>query len=450
MSVSHQEQAVLLLTAYLGKPLKTEHKPLTPTEWGRFAQWLADHAILPEDLLRQEPTSVLADWGDRRITLERIQFLLGRAGVLGFAIEKWERAGLWVLARSDLDYPSRLKKLLKTDSPALLFGCGNRKLLNQGGIAIVGSRDASEQDLSFTSRLGGEAALQGLSIISGGARGVDEAAMLGALDQEGTAVGVLADSLLRAATSAKYRTALMANNLVLVSPFNPEAGFDVGNAMARNKYVYCLADAAILIATDKGTGGTWNGAMENLRKGWVPLWVKPHQDRSSGNFALVEQGARWLPEGALQFSALLLRSAIHQVDQPVSELFHPEAPPPADLPSTPRHTSRVSEVSIAYQSEAGAEAPKEEGARIPNGVGLYGLFLHRIEQLAATTPATPDQLLEGLEIGRSQLDGWLKRAVQEGRVKKLSKPVRYQWVFRQASQPTLFEDSDSQMIGGGA
>ena len=54
------------------------------------------------------------------------------------------------------------------------------------------------------------------------------------LGREGTAAGVLADSLLRAATSAFYRKHLTAANLVFVSPLNPEAGFNVGNAMGRN------------------------------------------------------------------------------------------------------------------------------------------------------------------------------------------------------------------------
>ena len=91
--------------------------------------------------------------------------------------------------------------------------------------------------LTLRAQLGGEAAEAGYSIVSGGARGIDESAMLGALEKEGTVIGVLSDRLLKAATSSKYRPALMARNLVLMSPFNPEAGFDVGNAMARNKYV---------------------------------------------------------------------------------------------------------------------------------------------------------------------------------------------------------------------
>src|SRR5262249_4569703 len=145
---------------------------------------------------------------------------------MALALEKWQRAGLWVMTRSDPDYPSRLKKRLKLETPPLLFGCGDRRLLDLGGIAVVGSRKTTQDDLSYTSRLGGAVALQGFSVISGGARGVDEAAMLGALEKEGTVIGVLADSLLRAATSARYRKGLMSKNLALISPFSPEIHFD--------------------------------------------------------------------------------------------------------------------------------------------------------------------------------------------------------------------------------
>jgi predicted Rossmann fold nucleotide-binding protein DprA/Smf involved in DNA uptake len=165
-------------------------------------------------LLRGEPARLLEGWTDRTVTVERVEKLLNRAGALGLAMEKWQRAGLWILIRADVDYPGRLKKQLQALSPPVLFGCGNRRLLDQVGIAVIGSRHASPEDLVLTSRLGSQAALQGLSIISGGARGVDENAMVGALAQEGTVVGVLADNLLRAATSARFRPSLMNGNLL--------------------------------------------------------------------------------------------------------------------------------------------------------------------------------------------------------------------------------------------
>jgi len=97
---------------------------------------------------------------------------------------------------------------------------------------------------------------------------------------------------MQACSSSKFRRHLLANNLALASPFHPEAGFNAGNAMQRNKYIYCLADAALVVHS--GTkGGTWNGAVEDLRSRWVPLWIKPTEDRSAGNADLVAQGARW-------------------------------------------------------------------------------------------------------------------------------------------------------------
>ena len=305
MSASPQTQAILLLTVAFTKPAAWDPQPLTPAEWGRFAAWLKDQEKSPELLLTSgDPMAFLQGWSDLAITPERIRHLLGRSGAMGLALEKWQRAGLWVMTRSDADYPVRLKKRLRFEAPPVLFGCGDRALLNRAGIAVIGSRAANEEELGDASRLGAEIASQGFSVVSSGARGVDEAAILGALESQGTAAGVLADSLLRAATSAKYRKGLMGRNLVLLSPFNPEASFDTGNAMARNKYIYCLADAAIVVATGKESGGTWNGAIENLKHGWVPLWVTEHADPDSGNAALVQQGARWLPAGDLVVASL--------------------------------------------------------------------------------------------------------------------------------------------------
>lgn len=147
MDLNAQTQAVLLLTAYFSKPVQDEPRPLSPMEWGRFARWLKEQGIAPEMLLRDDPARLLAGWTDRMVTLERVQTLLNRAGALGLAVEKWQRAGLWILIRADADYPSRLKKHLQTDSPPILFGCGNRRLLDGGGIAVAGSRHPSPEGL---------------------------------------------------------------------------------------------------------------------------------------------------------------------------------------------------------------------------------------------------------------------------------------------------------------
>jgi len=307
MNLSPAAQATLLLTSYFNKASSEDARPLTNIEWGRFALWLKQKSTTPADLLVADPKPLLGDWLDSRVSVERILRLLNRGHSLALAVEKWQRAGLWIVTRSDPEYPKRLKLRLKTDSPPVLFGCGNKALLHVNGLAVIGSRDASESDLSFAVQVGAKAAAEGIAIVSGGARGVDEAAMLGAMNNGGVVVGVMADSLLKAATSAKWRKGLMVGNTILVSPFYPEAGFNAGNAMARNKYIYCLADSALVIHAGK-KGGTLSGAEENLKKNWVPLWVKPTDDKNAANADLVTHGGRWCEADLqkLQLSALFV------------------------------------------------------------------------------------------------------------------------------------------------
>ncbi len=444
MNISGQTQAVLLLTVYFSKPVKGDPRPLSPTEWGRFALWLKERDTLPEALLGNDPGLLLSGWSDKTITLDRIRYLLGRGSALALALEKWQRAGLWVLTRSDADYPGRLKKLLKTDSPPVLFGCGNRNLLNKGGIAVVGSRNATEADLRFATSIGKDAAAQGYSIVSGGARGIDEAAMQGALAQEGTGIGVLADSLLRAATSAKYRKALMVNNLVLISPFNPEAGFDVGNAMSRNKYIYCLADAAVVVTSTRNKGGTWNGAIEDLKQRWVPLWVKQSSDPSSGNAELVRQGGRWLPGEPFEL-AILVNSGDHTTDPQAGHdksKAGPAEPAQMSLLENKEYPQVVSEPCLtdAFGKEPDVRTQISGVVTAPETGSFYNLFLRRFQELTTMAPMNADELLVHLDICKTQLNDWLKQALDDGYARKLSKPIRYQWQLQHPLQPSMFDD----------
>ncbi|MCU0562246.1 MAG: DNA-processing protein DprA [Desulfobacterales bacterium] len=368
--LTHTTQAVLLLTAHFSKPAPGDPAPLSPGEWGRFARWLKEQGRTPEALLAGDPFLHLEGWRDDKIPVARICALLARASALALALEKWQRAGLWVVTRSDPDYPARLKQKLKSHSPPFFFGCGNRQLLNGGGLAVVGSRD----------------------------------------------IGVIADRLLTAATSSKYRPALMAMNLVLISPFNPEAGFDVGNAMARNKYVYCLADAAVVVHS--GTkGGTWNGALEDLRHDWVPIWVKPTDDPKTGNAALVARGARWLPEEL----SLPVIGRLFERPSPVEG--PPEAAGFGDTPVIPMQKS-VGEDGAGFERVTIAASEEWRGFE---KMSFYEIFLRRLETLTAGEPKSAQQLLGELDVCKSQLSAWLKRATQEGKLKKTKTPVRYAW-----------------------
>jgi predicted Rossmann fold nucleotide-binding protein DprA/Smf involved in DNA uptake len=313
----------------------------------------------------------------------------------------------------------------------VLFGCGNKSLLNAGGIAVVGSRNASNIDLAFTDQFGAKAASNGIAIVSGGARGVDETAMLGAMREGGNVIGIMADGLLKAATSVKWRKGLMDGHVVLVSPFYPEAGFNAGNAMARNKYIYCLADTSLVVHSGK-KGGTLNGAEENLKKGWIPLWVKPTQDVNAANSALVNKGGSWCEDNIQQinlsglFTNSIIGESSHQKDQ--VDLFSQtnnqidllsSEPIDADEPVEKENEETIIQAVI----EPVAPIKREE---IEKPVDFYQLFIEELATLAIT-PMTIDKLIDKTGLHKSQVTTWIKRAINDNYVKRFNRPIRYQY-----------------------
>ncbi len=439
MDLSPTAQATLLLTSYFSKSQVDAEKPLTNTEWGRFALWLKNKGNTPADLLFGQPRELLEGWHDSKVTTERLLALLERGHSLALAVEKWQRAGLWVVTRSDAVYPKRLKSRLKTDAPPVLFGCGNKELLNTGGIAVVGSRNACDEDLKFTHELGAKAATCGTGIISGGARGVDETAMLAAMNVGGNVIGVMADSLLKAATASKWRKGLMDGNLVLVSPFYPEAGFNAGNAMARNKYIYCLANVSLVVHSGK-KGGTINGAEENLKKKWVPLWVKPTKDTSAANSLLVNKGGYWCAENIeqLELSSLTEITSLNTVNtsENQNDLFSQTDDQPdifSDVigevePLTLKITSAELQYVLDIEPEpklTNSDSDSDVMQQVKEEVDFYHLFLKELLRLTKN-PLTAAEIITQTQLHKSQVAEWLKRATADEHVKKLNHPVRYQ------------------------
>ena len=294
-------------TALLTVPLKSPDGPraLTLAEWARLSAWLDERHLGPGQLVSDSSDRILADWVDHRITADRVRRLLGRGRVLETSIQRWHSDRLTLLTLSGEAYPKRLRRRLARKAPPVLFATGNTVLLDQGGLAVVGSRDASEEECAYASKLGERAWREHICIVSGGARGIDQHAMLGALESGGPAVAVLPNNIARTAASARLREHIEGGRLALVTPFSPDAGWNAGLALGRNKYIYCLADAAVAVASVEGRGGTWAGAAENLRRDWVPLWVKESHDPRSGSPGLAERGARWLPDGRYAVAALM-------------------------------------------------------------------------------------------------------------------------------------------------
>lgn len=296
-SLSSNAQAILLLTApLLAGNSGAKAELLSPGEYNRLAKALQAQKRQPADLLAPDAAAVLESFR-ALIEPQRLGALLGRGFLLSQAVEHWQNRAIWVISRADEAYPKRWKTRLKEEAPPVLYGCGDPRLLETGGLAVVGSREVDDALLAYTEKVGRLSAQAGRTLVSGGARGIDQAAMRGALAVEGTVVGVLADSLERAALVREHREALIDRRLTLVSPYDPAAGFNVGHAMQRNKLIYALADAALVVNSDFNKGGTWAGAIEQLEKYHCgPVYVRRGDKVGKGNEALIRKGAQVWPE----------------------------------------------------------------------------------------------------------------------------------------------------------
>jgi predicted Rossmann fold nucleotide-binding protein DprA/Smf involved in DNA uptake len=245
--VSADGEAVLLLCGRFGGERQEAFQPLSMRDWAVFAPWLNQRGMRPADLLSAAAHAQLDGVQEIELERPRIEFLLARGTAMALALERWSRAGLWVISRADAAYPGALKRRLKHAAPPLLYGAGRPELLDLGGLAIVGSRDAGEAALEFARQTAATCADEGMVVLSSGAHGVEMAAMQSALEAGGQAVGVLPGDLLKASLGRLNRGGLQQGRLTLVSPCAPQAGFDDGQAMAHNKYLCALADRTVVI-----------------------------------------------------------------------------------------------------------------------------------------------------------------------------------------------------------
>jgi predicted Rossmann fold nucleotide-binding protein DprA/Smf involved in DNA uptake len=283
-------KAIVLLCSTLALAREAAPRPLSPKEWDSLAATIHDSELRTPGALFQLPAGDIAEsLGVSRETARRLEGLLARGGQLAIDLDRLSTRGIWIVTRAEKEYPPLFRSRLNGTAPPVLFGAGNPSALVDRSVAVVGSRDADEASIALAAALGRSCARNGLALVSGAARGIDSAAMLAAADAGGTAIGVVAEALERAVRRQDLRPHIGAGQLTLIAAQHPGAGFSVGGAMGRNRLVYCLAEAAVVVASSE-RGGTRAGALENLKARWVPLFVRNDLDAPSGNRELLDAG----------------------------------------------------------------------------------------------------------------------------------------------------------------
>lgn len=423
-NLSDNTKAILLLTAplLLKRGGRSADEVLKLSEYNRLARLLREMSRQPSDLLGPDASELISECR-AHFDAARLQSLLARGFQLSQVVNAWAQRAIWVVSRADPDYPRRLKSRLREMAPPVLFGCGDASLAETGGLAVVGSRNVDESILEATREIAGTAAAAGVTVVSGGAKGVDRAAMEGALRVGGRVVGIVADSLSRLAVATDTREYIRDGRLLLLSPFDPQAGFHVGNAMQRNKYIYGLAEAGLVMNTDYKKGGTWAGADEQLNRFHsCPIYVRSSENMPKGNRLLLEAGAaRWpndlSPEG--------LRKLMDAKPEERRRVFEPYQG--SLFPDGIVRESKDSETAIVSQK------PSQKADRLNSGASLNEATLEDAVFAAITpvllealrTPQKATELAKNCGLSGPIIKKWLERLCDEGLIEKTKTPQRY-------------------------
>ena len=210
-----------------------------------------------------------------------------------FLLEDMLNQGYELIPFNSDDYPKILKDNLKLKfAPPLLYIKGNKALLHDDTIAIVGSRDADNISLKFTKNIAIKATKEYKCVVSGGAKGIDQKALEESVNSDGHSILVLPQGILTASTlMKKYYKSIVGGNLLMISAFYPKAPWSVGLAMGRNKYIYGLSKE-IFVAQSDSKGGTWSGVLEGLDAKRTIYIRNPEENEKNANDLLILKGGK--------------------------------------------------------------------------------------------------------------------------------------------------------------
>lgn len=269
------EYGFLLLTSNLGNPGR---KPLTVAQFRELMD--RSDRINYRDISRDVDVYDFVSIGYSPKFAQHIIDLLHDEELLGWNLIQAGKHDCVPITRATETYPLIVRKRLGADSPGVLWARGDLRLLETPAISLVGSRELRPENRAFAEEVGRQAALQGLTLVSGNARGADKTAQNACLKAGGRVISVVADSL----TMHKPR-----ENLLFLSESSFDEGFSAQRALSRNRVIHTLGRLTFVAQSDLHKGGTWDGTAKNLRHGWSP--VACFRDGSEAIQELEQMGA---------------------------------------------------------------------------------------------------------------------------------------------------------------
>lgn len=235
-----------------------------------------------------------------------------------------------LIAYCDVNYPPLLKQI--SSPPLLLFISGNHQLLHSPQIAMVGSREFSEYGAQWGRYFAGELAINGLTITSGLALGLDAICHRGALEVSGNTIAVLGSGIANITPKSNLKLAndILTHDGAIVSEFCPFVRAKPKYFPRRNRIISGLSLGTFVVEASEKSGSliTARYALEQNRDVFA-LPGEINNENCNGTHALIKQGAYLVtkPTDILEHYCGYLSTTNHQQNKHIKQnntILYPE------------------------------------------------------------------------------------------------------------------------------
>ena len=224
---------------------------------------------------------------------------IGKDSHFNTEFEELKSKGCEVLHLQHQEYPALVYQRLKNESPPIIFCLGDTALLNTPSVTIAGSRSASERSVALAKEISRRLAKAGKNIVAGYARGVDNAAHLGALEAGGSTTIVLSLGIHHFEKKGDFNRLNEGGRFLAISQFHPYEVWRGRNAMARSRLSVALSQAVVIVECgpridpdNEKLSGTFHTGETALELG-IPLFVISPEEvpaTAVGNAELIKMG----------------------------------------------------------------------------------------------------------------------------------------------------------------